>query len=456
MRGCLRSVALRSILSRAEMRMRLRAVPSTWSRSFMGGGGGGGGDKKYYDLLGVAPDASADDIKKAYRKAALKHHPDKGGDPEKFKELNKANDVLSDEDSRRTYDQFGEAGVEGGMGGDGGGGFPGGGGGFSQEDIFSQFFGGGQGGGRQRRQAPQQASSVTMRLSLSLEELFAGTTKSISIDREVTCNTCDGLGTPSIKNVKHCTTCNGAGVVVQVRQVGPGMVQQVQAVCPDCSGAGQAIAPEHRCGTCSGEKVVAETKSMDVKVPAGLQQGQKLVLQGEGYSYPDARSGDVVLAVEEQPHRTFKRHKMDLLVERKVTLSQALTGFALVLETLDGGSVKLETKEGQMVHTGDVLRVRGAGMPKAGDLATRGDLLVRCDVQLPEHISPETRTLLREVLPTPEEPEVPEGATEKKLEPLDARRRRQILDDFRRTSNASGGGGGGGGGGSDEGNCRQM
>jgi DnaJ family protein A protein 2 len=160
------------------------------------------------------------------------------------------------------------------------------------------------------------------------------------------------------------------------------MVQQVQAVCPDCSGAGQAIAPEHRCGTCSGEKVVAETKSMDVKVPAGLQQGQKLILQGEGCSFPDARSGDVILKVEEQPHPTFKRHKMDLLVEQKVSLSQALTGFSVVLDSLDGTPLKLETAEGQMVHTGDVLRVRGGGMPKAGDMATRGDLLVRCAVQL--------------------------------------------------------------------------
>ena len=432
------------------------AMPTT-ARCFQGfgggGGGGGGGEKKFYDLLGVSPSASQDDIKKAYRKKALEHHPDKGGDPEKFKELNKAHDVLKDEDARRTYDQFGEAGVEGGAGG--GGGFPGG-GGFSQEDIFSQFFGGGQ--RQQRRQAPQQAASVELRISLSLEELFLGATKSIAIDREVTCNTCDGLGTPSVKNIAHCNTCNGAGVVVQMRQVGPGMVQQVQSVCPDCSGAGQSIKPEHRCGTCSGEKVVPEQKSMDVKVPAGLQQGQKLILQGEGCSFPDARSGDVILKVEEQPHPTFKRHKMDLLIEQKVSLSQALTGFAVVIDALDGTPLKLETAEGQMVHTGDVLRVRGGGMPKAGDRATRGDLLVRCAVQLPEHISPETKVLLREVLPTPPEPTVPEDAKEKTLEPLDERRRMQIMDAFRKTRGGGGGGRGGssGGSGQESEGCRQM
>ncbi|KAF0716913.1 hypothetical protein As57867_002590, partial [Aphanomyces stellatus] len=231
--------------------------------SFFGGepgmGGMGGPSKpvdntSFYETLGVSKNASAADIKKAYRKLALKNHPDKGGDPELFKNITVAYEALSDPDKRELYDKYGEEGLQQG----GGGGHPG-------ADIFSQMFGG---GGRQR--GPQRGEDLTHPLKVSLEDLYNGKTVKLAVNRDVLCGGCSGRGGPEGAETS-CNTCNGRGMRVQLRQIAPGMVQQVQSVCPDCRGQGKSIREADRCKVCKGNKVTKERKVLEVHIEKGMR-----------------------------------------------------------------------------------------------------------------------------------------------------------------------------------------
>ncbi|CAN6477969.1 unnamed protein product [Victoria cruziana] len=227
---------------------------------------------RYYEVLGVPKSASQDELKKAYRKAAIKNHPDKGGDPEKFKELAQAYEVLSDPEKREIYDQYGEDALKEGMGG--------GGPSHNPFDIFESFFGGGFGGGSSRGRRQKRGEDVVHTLKVSLEDLYNGTSKKLSLSRNVLCPKCKGKGSKSGASGR-CSGCQGSGMKVSIRQLGPGMIQQMQHVCPECRGSGEVISDKDRCGQCKGEKVVQEKKVLEVHVDKGMQHGQKIVFQGE-------------------------------------------------------------------------------------------------------------------------------------------------------------------------------
>lgn len=229
-------------------------------------------ETKFYDILGVKPGCSADDLKKAYRKLALKYHPDKNpNEGERFKQISQAYEVLSDPEKKAIYDQGGEQAIkEGGVGG-----------GFSSPmDLFDMFFGGGMGPSRGRRRE-RKGKDVVHQLTVSLEELYKGTVRKLALQKNVICDKCEGRGGKK-GAVEQCPTCKGMGMQVQVQQLGPGMLQQIQTVCPECRGQGERINPKDRCKQCQGKKVVRDRKILEVHVDKGMVDGQKIVFNGEG------------------------------------------------------------------------------------------------------------------------------------------------------------------------------
>lgn len=294
----------------------------------MGGGRGGAGkppdNQRYYDILGVDRNASETEVKKAHRKLALKEHPDKGGDPEKFKEINEAYETLRDPEKRKIYDQFGEEGLKEGMGGGGGG----------PADIFDLF---GMGGGGRRGGPPRERRSedVTHKMKVSLDEMYKGNVRKLQMSRSIKCPTCQGSGSKSGKKYT-CEVCHGSGVEVKLRPLGPGMMQQIQQRCSKCSGTGSFNPPSDRCGACSGKGLVSDRKVFEVHVEPGHRHGSKVLFRGEaGADAPDVLPGDLIFVLEQKEHPTFKRIGSDLFYEKKVSLVEALTGALLHITHLD-------------------------------------------------------------------------------------------------------------------------
>lgn len=333
---------------------------------------------KFYELLGLDKNASSDEIKKAYRKQAIKHHPDKGGDPEKFKEIGQAYDVLSDPEKRQVYDEYGEDALKEGMG-------PGAGAGADPFNIFESFFGGspfGGAGGRSRR-GPRRGEDVAHPLKVSLEDLYKGITKKLSLSKNVLCPQCNGKGSKSGRSI-GCGTCGGSGVKVSMRQIGPGMIQQMQSVCPTCKGSGEAVDPSDRCDKCRGNKVVQEKKILEVNVDKGMEHGQKIVFSGEADQAPDTEPGDIVFVIQQKDHPEFKRKASDLFLVKKISLTEALIGFKSVVKQLDGRELLLETKEGEITRPGSFKMVKEEGMPVRNHPFQKGNLYIQFEVVFPE------------------------------------------------------------------------
>uniref|UniRef100_A0A7S0SLL4 J domain-containing protein n=1 Tax=Mantoniella antarctica TaxID=81844 RepID=A0A7S0SLL4_9CHLO len=361
-----------------------------------------GDSEKFYNVLGVSKGADAAEIKKAYRKAAIKNHPDKGGDPEKFKEVTGAYEVLSDPDKREIYDQYGEEGLKEGMGG-------GGGGGGSPFDIFEAMFGGnpfgpgGPGGGQRGgggRQRQRKGEDVVHGLKVSLEDLYNGITKKLSLAKNVLCPKCDGKGSKSGAN-GHCNGCKGSGVRVVVRQIAPGMVQQMQTVCNECRGSGQVISEKDKCGQCHGQKVVQEKKVLEVHIEKGMVNNQKIVFQGEADEAPGTIPGDIVFVVQEKEHALFKRKGTDLFLEKTLTLTEALCGFQMTVTHLDKRQLVISTNEGDVIKPSSFKAVYDEGMPTHQRPFDKGKLFVHFNVTFPEpgDLSDEDLKALEKLLP---------------------------------------------------------
>ncbi len=341
--------------------------------------------RDYYEVLGVAKGASADEIKKAYRKLAMKHHPDRNPDDktaeEKFKEASEAYEILSDEDKRAAYDRHGHAGVDPNMGA---GGFGGGGANFSDifGDVFGDIFGGGgRGGARSARGA-----DLRYTLELSLEEAVRGTKVQIRVPTQVTCEVCDGSGAKKGTQPETCRTCGGAG---QVR-VQQGFFAMAQT-CPTCRGRGKVI--KDPCNACHGHGRVEKTKTLDVKIPAGVDTGDRIRLAGEGQAGANgAPTGDLYVQVQVRDHAIFQRDGADLYCEVPISFADAALGGELEVPTLDG-RVKLKIPEG--TQTGKLFRLRGKGVsPVRG--GGPGDLLCRVQVETPVQLTKRQKELLRE------------------------------------------------------------
>lgn len=348
-------------------------------------------NSKYYEILGVPKNASADELKKAYRKAAIKNHPDKGGDPEKFKELAQAYEVLSDPEKREIYDQYGEDALKEGMGG-----------GPSHDpfDIFSSFFGGnpfggssGKGRSRQRR-----GEDLMHPLKVSLEDLYNGSTKKLSLSRNVLCPKCKGKGSKSGATTK-CHGCQGSGMKVSIRQLGPSMIQQMQHVCNDCRGQGEVISDKDRCPQCKGEKTVQEKKLLEVHVEKGMQNNQRITFAGEADEAPDTITGDIVFVVQQKEHSKFKRKGDDLFYEHTLNLTEALCGFQFVITHLDGRQLLIKSKPGEITKPGQFKAIDDEGMPVHTRPFMKGKLFIHFNVEFPDSLSSEQCKALEQVLP---------------------------------------------------------
>ena len=360
----------------------------------------------------MPPTATQDEIKKAHRRLALRLHPDKGGDAEKFKEVNEAYDVLKDPKKREIYDAYGEEAIKEGLGGAGGG-MPGGGAGGAMADLFGELFGGGAAGGRRGGKrgggggGPAKSDDVVHKLALSLEELYAGATKRLTISRKVPCGACGGAGSRSGKRYA-CGGCRGTGVQVHVRPLGPGMVQQVQARCGECGGAGYSQPPSDRCGGCGGAGLASERATLEAAVEPGARHGQRVVLRGAaGVSEPGLEPGDVVLVVAQKEHPVFQRPRghggQDLVAEIELPLLDALCGGGegATIKTLDGRALKLSLggAKGGVIRPGAFYCVPDEGMPYPGRPLVKGNLYVRFSVKFPDALDAGAAAALRALLP---------------------------------------------------------
>lgn len=344
----------------------------------MFGFGGRSDNTKYYEVLGVSKNASQDEVKKAYRKAAIKNHPDKGGDPEKFKELSHAYEVLSDPEKREIYDQYGEDALKEGMGG-------GGGGVHNPFDIFESLFGRGAfgGGGSSRGRRQKQGEDVVHALKVSLEDVYNGTTKKLSLSRNILCPKCKGKGSKSGAS-GTCYGCKGSGMKITTRQIGLGMIQQMQHICPECRGSGEVISEKDKCPQCKGNKVSQEKRVLEVHVEKGMQHGQKIVFEGQADEAPDTVTGDIVFVLQLKDHPKFERKLDDLIVEHTLSLTEALCGFQFVLTHLDGRQLLIKSDPGKIIKPGQYKAINDEGMPHHGRPFMKGKLYIHFNVDFPD------------------------------------------------------------------------
>ena len=358
--------------------------------------------RDYYEVLGVEKNASSDEIKKAYRKAAMKYHPDRNpGDKEaeeKFKEVGEAYEVLSDEEKRQRYDQFGFAGVDPNFGagyGGYGGGFGGGFGGFGDfgdlGDIFGSFFGGGARSSASTANMPRRGENVMSRLELTFEEAAFGCEKEVGAMRIENCAACSGTGSAD-GTVETCTNCHGTGSVRTVQNF-MGMQMQSTAACPRCGGKGKVI--KTPCSTCKGKGKVRRTQKSKVKVPAGVDEGQSVRVRGEGcVGSNGGPNGDLLVEISLKRHPIFEREGMDVFCEVPITFTQAALGATIEVPTLDGKTT-YEIPEG--TQTGRQFVISGKGVPMVNNLKRRGNQRFTVVVETPTKLTREQKELLRQL-----------------------------------------------------------
>ena len=352
--------------------------------------------RDYYEVLGVAKNATKDEIKKAYRKLAIKYHPDKNpGDKEaeeKFKEAAEAYDVLSDDTKRQRYDQFGHAGVGGAAGG-----------GFSDVndifthfgDIFGDLFGGGASfggfGGGSRGRAVRKGSNLRVRVKLNLSEIVSGTEKKIKIKKKVTCTACNGSGAATSNDVQSCPDCKGSGYVIRMVNGIFGRMQQ-QSPCPRCGGEGKIIT--HKCPHCSGEGVVDAEETVTVQSPAGVADGMQLNVPGKGNAPRHGGvNGDLYVLISEEEHPQLERDGNDLIYTLDISFPDAVLGANVEIPTVEG-NVKIHIDEG--TQSGKILRLRGKGVPDVNGYG-RGDLLVNVQVYVPKNVTKDEKKILEKL-----------------------------------------------------------
>ncbi len=351
--------------------------------------------RDYYEVLGIQKGASEEEIKKAYKKLARKYHPDMNpGDKEaeeKFKEVNEANEVLSDPEKKARYDQFGFAGVDPNYGAGAGGGAYGGGFDFGDlGDIFGSFFGGGFGGGQRRNpNAPQRGESIRASVSISFTEAAFGCEKSVTIERSEQCPTCKGSGCAPGTTPEICPDCHGSGTV-QTRRQTPMGVFASNGPCRKCGGTGRLI--HQPCPDCRGSGAVRKRKTIKVNIPAGIDHGQTISLRGQGNAGKNGGpAGDLLITVMVQPHEIFRRDGVDVFCEAPITFTQAVLGAELEIPTIDG-KVKYSIPEG--TQTGTVFRLKGKGIPVLNGRG-RGDQYVTVVIETPRNLNKEQKEALR-------------------------------------------------------------
>jgi molecular chaperone DnaJ len=361
--------------------------------------------RDYYEVLGVEKGSDKDAIKKAYKRIAMKYHPDRNPDDkkaeERFKEAAEAYEVLSDDQKRQRYDRFGHAGL-GGAGG--GGGF---GGGMTMEDIFQQFgdifgdggspfeafFGGGGGGSRARsgRSRGQRGSNLRIKVNLTLEEIAKGVTKKIKVKKQVSCNTCGGSGAKDKNAVSTCGTCHGSGYVRQVRSTFLGQMQTT-TTCPNCGGTGETITSN--CPKCKGDGRVYGEETIEIDIPAGVAEGMQLSMSGKGNAgMRGGPAGDLLISIIEKPHEHLQREGNNLIFELYLNFADAALGTSVEVPTIDG-KVKIKIPSG--TQSGKIFRLKGKGIPEVQGYG-QGDQLIHVSVWTPKKLNSEEKALLEKL-----------------------------------------------------------
>lgn len=356
--------------------------------------------RDYYEVLGVDKNASADEIKKAYRKLAKKYHPDLNpGDKakeaeEKFKEASEAYEVLSNPDKKQRYDQFGHAGVDPQAGGGyGAGGFGGGFGGGGFEDIFDTFFGGGGFGSQSRRNpnAPQKGRDIRQNIDLTFEQACFGCEVELNVSRLEKCDVCGGSGAEKGTSASTCGTCDGTGQVKSVQRTPFGSFQSVRT-CDACGGTGKVI--KNPCKACRGEGTVRKTRKVKVKIPAGIDNEQIISVSGQAHAGKNGGpNGDLLVVVRVKKHKLFTRQGYDIICERPITFVEAALGAEIQVPTIDG-KITYNVPEG--TQTGTVFRLRGKGVPKLHGGGARGDQYVKITVEVPKNLTEKQKEILRQ------------------------------------------------------------
>ncbi len=358
--------------------------------------------RDFYEILGVSKTASEDEIKKAYRKVALKFHPDRNpGDAAseaKFKEAAEAYEVLSNKEKRARYDRFGHAGVKGGPGG----GFSGG--GMNIEDIFENFgdifgdiFSGGRarGGSRQQRGTGRRGTNLRVRVKLSLEEIAQGTQKKIKVPKYVGCDTCSGTGAKDGSAFSTCTTCNGMGAVRQVTNTFLGQMQTT-TTCPSCQGSGKMIT--NKCGSCKGDGRVYGEETINIDIPAGVSEGIQLSMTGKGNAGERGGSaGDLIIGIEEIPHEHLQREGNDVIYALHISFIDATLGTTVEIPTINN-KAKIKIPPG--TPSGKIFRLKGKGVPSVNSYGT-GDQLVEVNVWIPKNLSVSEKNALEKLRNSP-------------------------------------------------------
>ena len=354
--------------------------------------------KDYYEVLGVDRSASADDIKKAFRKLAIKYHPDKNPGnkeaEEKFKEAAEAYSVLSDAEKKARYDQFGHAGVEG-AGPDFSGGF----GNLNDilNDLFGGAFGGGFGGfsgfggfgGGTRQQRVSRGRDIRVRVKLTLEEIANGVEKEISIEKSVPCTECSGKGAKNSSDIKTCPACNGTGEVQRVTNSFLGQTI-TRSTCQQCNGEGKIIS--NPCRNCSGSGLVRKRETIKVRIPAGVEAGMQLTLQGQGHAAKNnGINGDLLVVIEEQEHPNLKREGNNLYYTKIISVPDAILGSETEIPCLDG-NYRIKVEPG--TQSGKVVRLRGRGLPSVNGYGGIGDMYVKFAVWIPKKLDKEDKALI--------------------------------------------------------------
>lgn len=355
---------------------------------------GNGPDNKLYEVLGVARTASDDELKKKYRKLALKYHPDRNKESsaaERFKEISTAYDILGDKDKRKKYDQFGLEGfksMEAGAGGMGGDPF----------DLFSNLFGGGMGmggmGGRQTKRKVKGKDRVEY-LDIDLYDFYMCNTVSFNYTKNVLCSDCSGRGGKYPSSVVKCEICNGTGMIMRVVQMGPGMISQTQSPCNACNRKGTKIKPGEECLTCKANKTIKTTKKINVKLRPNTYNMEKVVVKEEADQWPDIDIyGNLVLVLRQKKHPKYRRYKNDLLLNYKISLIDALCGAVIKIKTLDNRTLVIKTQD--IIHPESIYRIDNEGMYNTPE--TRGKLYVKFSVIFPDRISNERQVYLKKLL----------------------------------------------------------
>ena len=335
---------------------------------------------KYYKILGVDKNASKDEIKKAYRTLVRTKHPDKGGSEEEFQNIQLAYDTLSDENKRKVYDEYGEEGLKEGMTGE------------EPTDIFDLFTRGG------KKNVKRKTKSVLQAMEVSLEDIFMGKEKYLEIKRYRICKKCKGNGSKDPNANTKCPGCNGKRVKLVVQRMGNTILQS-QQTCPDCRGEGYIIKNEDKCPTCKGQKVNQESKTLKILLDKGAPDGKRYTFEGESDEMPGYDPGDVIIEIRIKKHPVFERTGADLTMKADISLLEALTGFQLLINHLDGRHVLINSKKGEIIKPGVIKTVKECGMPFFDHPTRFGNLYIKFNIHFPKSLKEDQKEALFELFP---------------------------------------------------------